>query len=132
MKTALRILLVAVLVYSYWIYVHVALSRPSLADYERATAYIRARFQAGDLVDVAPFWAERVREYLGDLPRGRRGRPVAALRHWPLRAHGRRPGIALRYTRSNTNPSASRARSLGSRSPRMRGMFMSVRSSDSA
>ena len=74
MKTALRILLVAVLVYSYWIYVHLALSRPSLADYERATAYIRARFQAGDLVDVAPFWAERVREYLGDLP-------VAGFRH---------------------------------------------------
>jgi hypothetical protein len=74
MKTALRILLVAVLVYSYWVYMHLALSRPSLADYERASAYVRARFQAGDLIDVAPFWAGRVREYLGDLP-------LASFRH---------------------------------------------------
>jgi len=74
MKAALRILLVAVLLYSYWTYVHLAMTRPSLADYERATAYIRARFQTGDLIDVAPFWAGRVREYLGDLP-------LASFRH---------------------------------------------------
>jgi hypothetical protein len=54
--------------YSYFTYAGLALTRPSPADYARATAHVRAHFQAGDLVDANPFWATRVRESLGDLP----------------------------------------------------------------
>lgn len=59
---------VAILLYSYWTYAMLPLTRPSASDYSGATTHIRARFQPGDLIDANPFWAVRVREYLGDFP----------------------------------------------------------------
>ncbi|HUG52135.1 MAG TPA: hypothetical protein VMR21_00980 [Vicinamibacteria bacterium] len=60
--------------FSHATYARLWLTRPSLADYDAATAYVRARFEPGDHIEANPFWAERVRQYLGDLP-------LSALRH---------------------------------------------------
>lgn len=70
---ALCALLCLVLVYCYWTYLWLPLTRPSPQDYAQATAYVSSHFQPGDLIDANPFWAVRVREYLGD-------RPLVALR----------------------------------------------------
>lgn len=58
----------AAVVYSYAVYVRLPLTRPTPVDYSDAAAYIRQRWQPGDLIDAAPFWATRVRQHLGDLP----------------------------------------------------------------
>jgi hypothetical protein len=61
-------LVAASLVYSYATYVRLSLTAPDPTDYDQSTRYIRANWEAGDLIDANPFWATRVREYLGDLP----------------------------------------------------------------
>jgi hypothetical protein len=65
---AVAILVALAVVWSYVTYLRLPASRPAAADYERAAAHIRAHWADGDLIDVNPFWATRVREYLGDLP----------------------------------------------------------------
>jgi hypothetical protein len=65
---ALAALLALAVAWSYLTYARLPATRPSTADYERAAAHIRAHWMEGDLVDANPFWATRVREYLGDLP----------------------------------------------------------------
>ena len=65
---ALAALLGLALVYSYWTYLRLPLTRPSPRDYAQATAYVSSHFQPGDLIDANPPWAIRVREYLGDRP----------------------------------------------------------------
>src|SRR5436309_2365019 len=64
----LSALLGLIVVYSCWTYARLALTRPTPEDYVEATAYVRAGFEPGDLIDANPFWATRVREYLGDRP----------------------------------------------------------------
>ena len=57
-----------VLIYSFGWYIYSPLSRPKIRDYEEASKYIRGRFdKTRDVIDLQPFWAERAREYLGDL-----------------------------------------------------------------
>jgi hypothetical protein len=55
------------LVYSYLTYARFPLTRPTRSDYDRATSHVREHWRPGDLIDANPFWATRVREYLGDL-----------------------------------------------------------------
>ena len=65
---ALFVLLGLALVYSYWTYLWLPLTRPSPQDYAQATEYVSSQFQPGDLIDANPSWAARAREYLGDRP----------------------------------------------------------------
>ena len=65
---AVAALVALAVVWSYVTYLRLPASRPAAADYDRAAAHIRAQWAEGDLIDVNPFWATRVREYLGDLP----------------------------------------------------------------
>ena len=61
------VLVLAAVAWSYATYIRLRLTRPEAPDYAQATSYVRAGFQPGDLIDANPFWATRVREYLGDL-----------------------------------------------------------------
>jgi len=53
--------------YSIGWYIWSPLTRPSIEDYERFSSYVHDRWQPRDVIAVAPFWAERLREYVGDL-----------------------------------------------------------------
>jgi hypothetical protein len=66
----------AILVYCYWTYAALRLTRPSRDDYAESTSYIRSRFEPGDLIDVNPFYPTRVRQILGDLPMASFRRPA--------------------------------------------------------
>lgn len=59
---------VASLVWSCWTYAHQAWTRPSATDYQAASAFIRERFEPGDLVDLHPHYATQARQWMGDLP----------------------------------------------------------------
>jgi hypothetical protein len=54
-------------VYSIGWYIYSPLTRPSLRDYEGFSSFVHSRWSQGDVIAVAPFWAERLREYAGDL-----------------------------------------------------------------
>jgi hypothetical protein len=54
-------------VYSIGWYIYSPLTRPSIDDYNQFSRYIHANWTRGDVLAVTPFWAERVREYAGDL-----------------------------------------------------------------
>ncbi len=53
--------------YSIAWYVYSFRTRPTLKDYEGASSHIHAQWARGDVLAVTPFWAERIREYAGDL-----------------------------------------------------------------
>lgn len=57
----------AAAVYSIAWYAYSPLSRPSLKDYEELSAHVHQKWAPGDVLAVTPFWAERIREYAGDL-----------------------------------------------------------------
>src|SRR5262245_54637173 len=56
-----------VTLYGIFGYARLPLSRPRPADYAAAADYLRAHNQSGDLIDLNPFWASRLRERIGDL-----------------------------------------------------------------
>ncbi|MCX7957957.1 MAG: hypothetical protein N3B13_02835 [Deltaproteobacteria bacterium] len=57
-----------VLLYSFGWYIYSPLSRPKPKDYEEISAYIKKIFnKENDVIILQPFWAERAREYIGEL-----------------------------------------------------------------
>jgi hypothetical protein len=64
---AVAALVAAAAVYSIGWYIYSPLTRPSPADYEGVSSHLHALWQKGDVLAVVPFWAERIREYAGDL-----------------------------------------------------------------
>ena len=63
----LAALVTAAAIYSIGWYVYSPLSRPSPGDYEALSAHLHREWAGGDVLAVTPFWAERIREYAGDL-----------------------------------------------------------------
>ncbi len=62
------LLVIVVLLYSISWYIYSPLTRPRIDDYKNISSYIRSQFEKdSDVIILQPFWAERAREYLGDL-----------------------------------------------------------------
>ncbi|MCX7944974.1 MAG: hypothetical protein N2746_10755 [Deltaproteobacteria bacterium] len=59
---------IGVLIYSFGWYIYSPLSRPDLKDYENIASHLKQRIDNDrDVIILQPFWAERAREYIGDL-----------------------------------------------------------------
>lgn len=59
---------IGVLLFSFGWYIYSPLSRPSLKDYEDISTHIKQNFDnSKDVIILQPFWAERAREYIGEL-----------------------------------------------------------------
>lgn len=61
-------LILGVSLYSAGFWIIDPLLYPSVADYQEAEKIVRGGWAPGDVVVVQPWWAARLREYLGDLP----------------------------------------------------------------
>ncbi len=62
------LLFLGLLVWSIGWYVYSKFSRPSLKDYQDISNYVKGIFNNDtDVIILQPFWAERAREYIGDL-----------------------------------------------------------------
>jgi hypothetical protein len=61
-------LILGVSLYSAGFWIVDPLLYPSVADYHKAEEIVRGAWAPGDVWVVKPWWAARLREYLGDLP----------------------------------------------------------------
>jgi hypothetical protein len=66
----LAALVAAASLYSIAWYVRSPLDRPTVRDYEALSGHLHRHWRDGDVLAIAPFWAERIREYAGDLGAG--------------------------------------------------------------
>ncbi len=59
---------ICIIIYSIGWYIYSPLTRPSKKDYEDISTFLKKTFNnKSDIVILQPFWAERAREYIGDL-----------------------------------------------------------------